>query len=288
MNLLINLQLFADGGSASAGGDGAGVGVSAVSPTATESVESQSSPDTTNEVVDRKANYDKFKADYKAEYDAEVQGIVKDRLKKSNAKNSELSKRLETISPILQKVADKYGVDVNDTDALLNAFNDDDANYEDEAYEKGMTVEQVKAFHEIERENASLRKAEEERLAQAQYQEWDRQFDELAKTYPNVDKAKELESDEFKKLMNAGVSIRTIYEVMHKAELMNSALSQATRVASEKVTNSVIANKSRPTEAGLSNSSASISQTSIRNLSREQMEDYKRRARMGERIDFKS
>lgn len=281
--LLINLQLFADGGDGASAGDGAVAGVDAVSQTATESVDSQSSPDT----EDRTTAYNKFKSDYKAEYDADVQNIIKDRLKRSNAKTTELSNKLKSLAPVLEHIASKYGVDVNDTDALLDAFNNDDSIYEDEAYEKNMTVEQVKKFHEIERENASLREQEEERRKQAQFADWDRQAAELKQIYPSFDFGEELESDAFRQLMNAGVPIRTAYEVAHRDEIMQGAMQFSVQKATEKVVNSITANKARPSENGLSGKSASVSQSNINALSKEQMNDLKRRAASGERITFK-
>lgn len=281
MDFILKLQLFADGGDAGA------TGSNAATPTAEGSspiAEGQSAEVNADE---RAKAYAQFKTDYKAEYDNDVQSIVKDRLKKSNAANKELNDKLSALSPILENMSKKYGVDANDVNAIMTAYNDDDSNYEDEAYEKGMTVDQVKAFREIERENSRLRAAEEERARQVQYAEWDRQAAELQQVYPNFDMGNELQNENFRRMMNAGVPIRTAYEVAHKDELMRGAMQFTAQKTATQVTNAVIANKARPAENGLSNNSASVSNIDISKLSRAQREDYKRRAAKGERITFK-
>ena len=87
--LKINLQLFADGAVSAGGAEG----VSAV-PTATTGVDSASSAEQAvpTATEDRQSQYAKFKKDFDSEYKAEVQGIVKDRLKKSSKAKKHLYK----------------------------------------------------------------------------------------------------------------------------------------------------------------------------------------------------
>lgn len=282
----IILSLFDGSGDGGASAGEGAEGDLAVSPAAIESVESQPSPD------ERKAAYDKFKTDYKAEYDAEVQSIVKDRLKKSNARTNELNNKLKSVTPILEHIAQKYNVDVNDTGALLEAFQNDDELYEQEAYDKGMTVAQVKEFHKIERENQALRDEQFERAKQAQIAAWDNEAQNVKQMYPTFDIENELANDQFVKLLDSltGVvnnPVQTAYEVVHGQDLMQGAMQFTAQKTAEKITNSVKANKQRPNENGLSSTSASLTQNNIRAFSREQMEDLKRRAMAGEKITLK-
>jgi shikimate kinase len=82
--------------------------------------------------------------------------------------------------------------------------------------------------------------------------------------------------------------MRTAYEVAHKDEIIQSAMSFTANKTAEKVANSVRANASRPSENGLSSNSAALGAVDINKLSREQMEAYKQRALNGERIDLKN
>lgn len=280
----INLQLFAEGGEGAAEGATATTGEEAVSPAAQEaSVDSQPSPDT----EDRKAQFERFKKDYKAEYDAEVQGIVKDRLAKSKAQNSRMAEQLNAIGPLIAHMAQKYGKDVNDITGLMEAFENDDAIYEDEAYERNMTVDQVKEWHRIERENEAYRRREEEEQKARFYAELDRQAQELQQLYPQFDLQAELDNEDFVRMLRSGVPIRTAYEVAHHDEFVRGAMQFGMHKANEKLTNAVASNKARPTENGLSANAPAVTTVNIQNLTREQIEDIKRRAQAGEVIDFR-
>ena len=273
----INLCLFGEGGEASSGAE---TGVSA-DPTATMG---ETNADPTAE-EDRASQYAKFKADFKSEFDAEVQGMMKDRLKKSNKENSDLNSKLKASAPIIEAMAKKYGVDSNDYNAILNAFESDDSNLEEEAYKRDMSVEQLRQFRQIERENQTLREAEEERRRQAVFAQWDREAEELKGVYPSFDIASEQENEQFMKLLGAGVPMRTAYEVAHKDEIIRSAMSFTAEKTAEKVANSVRANSSRPTENGLSSNSAALSTVDINKMTKQQIDAIKQRVFNGERID---
>ena len=281
--LKINLHLFGEGGGDAAGAEGADSGVSDA-PTSTTGEET-ADPTAEN---DRQSQYAKFKKDFDAEYKAEVQGIVKDRLKKSSKENAELSNKLKASAPIIEALAKKYGIDASDYEGIMNAFESDDGNLEAEAYEREMSVEQLRQFKKIERERDSLRAAEEEHRKQAMFAQWDREAEELKAIYPSFDVAVEQGNEQFMKLLGAGVPMRTAYEVAHKDEIIASAMSFTANKTAEKVANSVRANASRPSENGLSSNAAALSTVDINNLSREQIEAYKRRALNGDRIDFKN
>lgn len=281
--LIFDLQLFAEGGEAAPGAVGSGETPAAAGQTGSDAQTAQTSP----EAEERAKAYAQFKADYKSEYDAEVQSIVKDRLKKPNSKIAELNGQLKSHDALLKAVANRYGVDVNNIEAMTNAFLYDNAHLEQEAYDKGMTVEQLKAFRTIERENEKLRAAEAQRAELAQYAEWDRQAEELKQVYPGFDIEAEMQNEQFRRMMTAGVDVRNCYEIVHKDEIMRGAMQFTAQRAAEKVTNAVIANKARPLENGLSSKSGSVAKTNIASLSREQMEQIKLQAAAGKRITFK-
>lgn len=280
--LKINLFLFNDGGDGAAS-NGADTGESDV-PASTMG---ETSADPTAE-EDRQAQYAKFKKDFDAEYKAEVQGIVKDRLKKSSKENADLNNKLKASTPIIEAIAKKYGVDASDYAGIMSAFEADDGNLEAEAYERDMSVDQLRQFKKLERENQSLREAEEENRRREMFAKWDREAEELKEIYPSFDVIAEQENDEFVKLLGAGVSMRAAYEVAHREEIIASAMTFTASKTAEKVANSVRANTSRPSENGLSSNSAALGAVDINKLSREQIEAYKQRALNGERIDLKN
>lgn len=287
--MFFDLQMFAEAGSAPAGADGAVAGEGAASPAAQG--ENVASP-TTNETEDRKAVYNKFKADFKAEYDADMQAAIKDRLKKAKSESQSYKSRIDELTPVVDLIAQHYNVDPTDIKGLSDAIEADDQWYESEAYERGMTVDQVKQFHKLERENRLLRAAEEQKAAQeaamAQYAEWDRQFAALKQVYPNVVPEVEMQNDNFLRLMNAGVPIQDAFELVHKDELTRGAMQFTANKVAEKLTNAALSNSAHPQENGMSKQAAALTQPSISSMSLDQMKDYIQKAKAGESIDFKS
>lgn len=282
MAIKIMLQLFAEGGDGAATGE-SGNTAGAV-PGAPQGVE-QSPAATAEPSADERAKaFAQFKTDYKDLYDAEVQGIVKDRLKKANAKFSEVQSQLDNMSPMIDLLSQKYGT--SDVNELINAVQNDDSMYEDEAYERGMTTEQVKEWHKIARENARLKAIEDERRKQAVFADWARQEAELKQIYPNFDFQTEMQSENFARMLSAGTPMRKAYEVNHIDELMQGAMQFTAGKVATQVTNSVAANQARPSENGLNQSVPTLKKMDISNLSKEDMDKLIARAAAGEKIDF--
>lgn len=289
--LKINLQLFAEGAVSASGAEGVSADPTATQGVASTSVE-QTDPTVTHE--DRQAQYAKFKKDFEAEHKAEIEGIIKDRLKKSSKENSDLNGKLKALAPIIEANAKKYGVDASDLDAIVKAFEDDDDNLRDEAYEREMSVEQLKSFKKMEKENRSLheikeeherrlREEEDERKRQEQFDKWNAEAEELKAIYPSFNPATELQNEKFARLLGLGVDMRTCYEIAHKDEIIHGAMQYTAEKTAEKIANSVIANGARPSENGLSSQAAAISKPDINKMSRADIEAIKKRARSGEK-----
>lgn len=272
MALLLNLQLFAEGEAAP--GENAGT------PTA------QGEQAATPTAEDRQSQYAKFKEEFKAEYDAEVQSAIKDRLKKTKAESQGYKDQLDKMAPVLELLHDKYGTD--DNDKLLAAMEADDKLYEEEAYKRGMTVDQVKEWHRIERENRMLRAKEEQMAREAQYAAWDRQFAELTQVYPNVDPKAEMQNPNFVRLMNAGVPIRDAFELIHKDELTRGAMQFTANKVAEKMANAAMVNSAHPTENGVNGGAASLAQPNLAAMPIEKFREAIQRSKAGETIDFKN
>jgi hypothetical protein len=73
-----------------------------------------------------------IKGDYKTEFDAKVQDILSKRFKSTNEKVA----NYDALSPVLDMLATKYGVDAKNTKALVKAIEEDESYYESEALEK--------------------------------------------------------------------------------------------------------------------------------------------------------
>ena len=146
----LNLQLFAEGG-AGDGGTGAAEGTTGVNAVAAVQQKGSKNPladvkygiqddsaqtapvqDTADvvETPDRNKEFEKLiKGEYKDLYDAKIQDTIQRRLKSTR----ETVEKYEALTPTLEMLAKKYGVDVADIKALNQAIEEDDSYYEEEA-----------------------------------------------------------------------------------------------------------------------------------------------------------
>lgn len=277
----LDLQLFAEGGTGAAaaeGGEGA-----APQQGVTPEGEVQ---DAAEQVVDRNAEYEKFLKEYKDLDDARVQKIVQRRVKGMK----ETVDRYNGLSPMLDMLAAKYGVKADDVDGLTRAIENDDSYYEQEALEKGVTVEQLKEFKRTERENANLKRQMDEMRARENadriYAQWMEQAEKAKQTFPNLDLREELQNDDFVSLLKSGVNVETAYTVVHKDEIIPAAMQYAAKSAAAKVSKSVQAGTLRPREGAANSQSAAVVKNDVSRSTKEQRQEWIRRAARGERITF--
>lgn len=313
---LLDLQLFADGTGAAGGDTGAGgatgaEATAAVSQqkgvktnpladvvygktaTAEESAhtadvqESSTKEAETVQTLDRNAEFEKLiKGDYKDLYDAKVQDIVKNRLKGSK----ETVDKYNALAPTIEMLAKKYGVDASDIQALNRAIEEDDSYYEEEALEKGVTVEHLKFQRRLEKENAELKRQMQEQEARENgaklYARWMDEAKSAKAVYPGFDLKAEMQNQQFVDLLRANVDVRTAYEVIHKDEIIPAAMQFTAQAVEKKLTNNIIAGGRRPAENGTSSQSAARTKSDVSQLTKDDIAEISRRVARGERITF--
>lgn len=282
-----DLKLFGEG--AGEGGDAGTQGEGAATPAANVRNASQNSDadgSQSQREETREEQYRRFKNEYKDEYDAEVQSIVKGRL----AKAADYRTKAERVFSVLSQ---KYGGDPEDLDSLLKNVEQDDSYYEDEAMEKGISVDQLKQMKRLERENAEFKRAAAQRQrelgAQKVYNGWVAGADEVKENYDSdFNLQRELnENPQFLRLLKSGVDVKTAYEVIHRDELNSKVMKITAEKTEQAVVNKIKANGLRPSENGL-NTNAGTSPLGVnpRNLTKEQREEIKKRVKAGEKISF--
>lgn len=308
----LNLQLFAEG--AGSGGVGTGAeGSSGVTATATglqskgsksnplanviygkqegseQSANAQTNPTETEvvEPVDRNAKFEELiKGEYKDLYDAKMQDTIQKRLKNSK----ETVEKYNALTPTLEMLAKKYGVDANNIEALNKAIQDDDAYYEEEALRLGVSVEALKEKTKLERENAQLRaemqKQEAKEKGAQLYQQWMDQAEKAKNIYPSFDLRAEMQNPKFVDLLKANIDVRTAYEVIHKDDIIPAAMQFTAKTVEQKLTNKIIANGARPTENGISSQSGAVVKSDVSQLSKADRAEIIRRVARGEKIRF--
>ena len=306
--MILDLQLFAEGAS---GGDGGTGAEGATGATATAAV-SQSkgvksnplanvvygkqtsaegatpSPEVVeNPTEDRNAKFEALiKGEYKDLYDARMQDTVQKRLKSTK----ETVEKYEALAPTLEALAKKYGVDASDIKALNKAIEEDDSYYEEEALEKGITVEQLKEIRKMERENADLKRQMEEQNrkdnANKIYSQWMEQAEKAKQVYPSFDLRAEMQNPQFVNLLRSNIDVRTAYEVIHKDDIIAGAMQFTAKKVEQNLTNKIIANGARPAENGNSSQGATVVKSDVSQLSKADRQEIIRRVQRGEKISF--
>ena len=302
---MLNLQLFAEGAGAGDGGTAEGQGVTeaaALPQTKGEKnnplagvkygIQEEEAPaaKVQTETVaqpDRNAEFKKLiKGEYKDLYDAEVQNIVRQRLKGQ----TETVEKFNALTPTLEMLAKKYGVDAGDIEGLNNAISEDDSYYEQEALEKGMTVQQLKEIKKMERENAELKaqmqEAQRQENGKKLYAAWMQQADEAKKVYPSFDLRAEMNNPKFVDLLRSNIDVRTAYEVLHKDEIIPAAMQFTAQTVESKLAKKIASNGARPSENGMSSQSAAVVKSDVSQLSKADRAEIIRRVQRGEKIRF--
>jgi hypothetical protein len=302
----LNLQLLADGAGAGDGGTGAdgakGVTVGAAIPqtkgaknpladvkygiqedvqTATAQANQVAQPE------DRNAKFEELiKGEFKDLYDARVQDTIQKRLKGTK----ETVEQYEALKPTLEILSKKYGVDASDIKALSKAIEEDDSYFEEEAMEKGISVEQLKEIRKMERENAQLKaqmeEADRKDSANRLYAQWMGQAEQTQAIYPSFNLEAEMQNPRFLDLLRSQIDVRTAYEVLHKDEIIPAFAQHTAKVVEQKLTNKIIANGARPIENGNSSQSAVLTKSDVSQLSKEDRQEIARRVARGEKIRF--
>jgi len=236
---------------------------------------------------DRTAKFEQLiKGEFKDLYDARVQDTIQKRLKGNEA----TVQKYNALAPVLDLLAGKYGVKADDVEALSKAIEDDETFYEDEALEKGISVEQVKAMRKMERENAAL-KAEMERSrteeqAKAKFAALVQESDQVKAVYPSFDIDAEMQNPAFRQLVFSNIPLQTAYEVVHKDEIIPAAMQFTAQKVTEKVANSVRAGQRRPQEGAMAGASAVQRKSDVSQLTKADRAEIARRVARGERIVF--
>ena len=297
----LNLQLFAEG----AGGDGGASGVGA-SDGAQAAVAAQPSGSNTQQnaaeaagdgaqvaavqngqEVDYDAEFGRMiEGDYKDAFDKRVNRIVRDRVKGMNAK----VRGYDEASPILDTLAVRYGVKPGDYAALKNAIEADRSYRDAKAEEMGVTPEVYDELESLRARAAADDRAKEDAARAAQYEAWQAQVKEARAAYPNFNLSRMMENEQFKGIVNAGVDMKTAYEIVNRDRLMQTTVRRTAEAASRKteenVVNRIKTNGMRPSENGTGSQSPATVKVDVSKLSDDQIKEYLRRAKNGERITF--
>ena len=270
---LFDLQLFAEDGAAGTGGQETAAPARPQtgadrfsSPTERES----GTPDAgehRDAAADRAARFESLiKGEYKDLYDKRVQDTIQKRLKGSAG----IVQKYRELSPALELLGRRYGVDATDPEALRRAIQEDAPASGDE--EESKAPEQTETLRQ--------------ERARRQLSDWLRQAEVTKSRYPSFDLQQEARDPRFRSLLRSGVPLQTAFEVLHQQEILPAAMAYSARRAEERMADSVIAGQLRPAEGAMGGQSPVLSKRDVKCLTRAERDEIDRRVARGEKIRF--
>ena len=275
----LNLRMFDGEG----GGEGsAATGAEAAAPETTEGQKAEQTPEERE-----KAFNDMINGDFRDLFDARMQKAIKERV----GEVKQLQQQLQQQNDVIGLVAKKYGISTDKMGDIREALESDDVFWEEAAADQGMTVDSYKKMVKLEAENEALHKAREdaERKNQkdAVCQKWDREAEELKRMYPQFDLQSEIQDKRFLDLMGAGIDMRTIYETLHHDEILPALMQQTAKAATKQQAAAARSGQMRPAENGMSSRPAAQTVKDPAKMTKEERQEYARRAARWEIITFR-
>lgn len=246
-NLELTLQLFAE----AAGSDTAqftGVTEAVAAPQATgETVASDAGM---QDLSDEFAQL--IKGKYRQAYNQRVQETLQKRLRS----NKEMTEKMEALTPVVEKLQSRLGVEAGDISGLSKAV-----------------------------ESLPTQPSRQQKALQQQSL-WVQQAAQTKSTYPGFNMGKELQNPAFLRLLRNDVPVQTAYEVLHRDQLLPAAMAHTAFTVEQKLANHLAAMGSRPGESALGSGSAAVVKNDVSQMSRQDRADIIRRVRKGEKIRF--
>lgn len=202
----------------------------------------------------------------------------------------QMESTLDALTPAMELLANRYGVDPSNVEALTQAIEEDESFLEEEAVERGMDVETLKEIKRLERENANFQRErqrqENQEKANQELQKWYQQGEALKEYYPDFDLATEADNEQFVSLLKNGIDVKTAYEVIHMDELIPGAMARTASEVKQRMAQSQQSRASRPVEAGMKANSGVVTKTDVSKLTKKDCEEIERRVARGEKISF--
>lgn len=231
----------------------------------------------------------KFRAlmegEYKDLFTQETQRIIDRRFKETKG----LQEALEAQRPVLELLAEKYGVEAN-PEKLVQAIEADSELWGRAAEEAGMSVEQYKQFQKLQRENRlfqeQMARQRSQQAAQQQLGAWEEEARQVKAVYPEFDLAAECQNPRFLAMLKARVPVQHAYEVLHLEDIKGGVARSVAQTTEKRVAASVQANASRPVENGVSSQSGITIKSDVSKLTAKDRAEIARRAARGEQIIF--
>lgn len=291
----LDLQRFAEGGAAGAGGDG-GAPMATGNDGGMESKPMQQGQQQMQQSQQggQQPSFKEILKDprYKQESDEWLKGAMAQRFRGHDQKMQQLQSQTQAIQPIVDLIAQKYGLEAGDYQGIQKALEEDDSMYAERAAQAGMPVPAFKKLDQLERANNAYKAQEQARQQEAaiaaHLASLRQQEAELKQQFPAFDLQAELANPQFRAMTapGSGIPVKNAYFALHADEIQRQGMQYAGQQAAQAVAASVRSGAMRPQENVQGMQVAHGMKIDPSQMSDEQLADLSRRARNGERITF--
>ena len=201
---------------------------------------------------------------FKEQFTRKTQAIIDKRFKQTK----ELQEYKERVSPVVQSLMEKYGVEDGNEGNLLDFIK-----------EKEETSVNTPSENEVVSERG--------KNLRGKISSWVKQSEDVKNTYPDFDLRKELrESKLFSQLLLGGAPLKAAYETVHKDEILSGAMAYTADKVREQVVKGIEAKGRRPIENGVSSESAVVTSVDVNSLTSQDILKILKQVENGANISF--
>ncbi len=201
---------------------------------------------------------------FKEQFTRKTQAIIDKRFKQTK----ELEEYKERVSPVVESLMKKYGVEDGNEGNLLDFIK-----------EKEKTPVNTPPENEVVSERG--------KNLRGKISSWVKQSEDVKNTYPDFDLRKELrESKLFSQLLLGGVPLKAAYETVHKDEILSGAMAYTADKVREQVVKGIEAKGRRPIENGVSSESAVVTSVDVNSLTSQDILKILKQVENGANISF--
>lgn len=197
---------------------------------------------------------------FKEQFSKKTQAIIDKRFKQTK----ELEAYKSKISPVVDKLMQKYGLEAGQEDMLSDAVGE--------------------LFEEKKPEAPRASKQEQ---FKSKIGGWIKESEELKQLVPDFDLRGELrDSKLFSQLLLSGVPLKTAYETVHRDEFLSGAMQYTASAVRQQMVQSIEAKGRRPIENGISAESAVVTAVDVNSLTSQDILKILKQVENGARIKF--
>lgn len=219
-------------------------------------------------------------------FNQKMQEVISARVKPIQAK-------LDSLSPALEVLGKKYGIDTSDISrldvkALSDAVTGDSAYYEDAAAELGVDLETAKTIKNLEsrakRSEAQARQSLQEAMMRQHFEKLQTEAEALKRELPSFDLKAEMQNPQFVRMTSpeGGLTVAQAFHALHYREIEQAKAQQAAKDAARALSNAIQSGRQMPRENGATGKAASsVAPKLYSQMNPAERAEYKRRLQMG-------